>query len=444
MKKRGENRPEYAPYREMSRLLRRGEKVSLDPGSGEIRPGGCGRLLHYPRLLVYSGAGASHSWLWFADTFERLGLFDVGFADEFSVTGEEGLEGADAFFVSGGDTFAVAGALGEEGGRRMGAFVEKGGTYIGSCAGAYLPLRSSKAPLDRFNFVSARVTNLADRLPAPLQMADKLGTPYGCRFIFHPVRDEVRLSTTGTPPAYGCTEIMAPLYGGPPMEPYNGSIALAHYAGFTRRTRFLVDPDLADRTLTGRAAVLMSRHGDGRFFLFGPHMEHPEYPGANRLLADALLFGTAGRRRAGAAKGGERDPYKGPARSGGTDSALTELRRSVSNARIAAGSLERRSASWRIGAKVYEAEKVGAFLDPIWRRLGRDRWNGYHRDDAQWVDGMVEKGREVEALVKRLSAASAAGDDGDDLAAETFGRLRGLTSDFLSLYFQSKCRNFGL
>ncbi len=444
MKRRGENRPEYAPYREISRLLRRGEKVSLNPGTGEIRPGGKGRPLHYPRLRVYSGAGASHSWLWFAETLERLGFFDVGFAGETSVAGESGLEGADAFFVSGGDTFAVAGALGEKGGRSMGAFVEKGGTYIGSCAGAYLPLRSSKAPLDRFNFVSARVTNLADHLPEPLQMADKLGTPYGCRFIFHPVRDEVRLCTTGTPPAYGVAEIIAPLYGGPPMEPYDDSVTLAHYAGFTRRTLFLVDPELADRTLTERAAVLMRRHGEGRFFLFGPHVEHPGYPAANRLLADALLFGTAGSRRTGAAKDRERDPYKGPARGGCADTALADLRRSVSNARIAAMSLERRAMSWRIGAKIYEAEKVGAFLDPIWRRLSRDRWNGSYRDDDQGLDRMVEKGRGVEALVKRLSAASAAGDGSEDLAAETFGKLRDLASDFLSIYFQSKCRDFGL
>ena len=444
MKKRGENRPEYAPYREISRLLRRGEKVSLDPDTGEIRPGGRGRPLHYPRLLVYSGVGASHSWLWFAETFERLGWYDVCFTDESSVAGEKGLDGADAFFISGGDTFAVAGALGEEGGRNVGAFVEKGGIYIGSCAGAYLPLRSSKAPLDRFNFVSARVTNLADRLPEPLQMADKLGTPYGCRFIFHPVRDEVRLSTTGTPPAYGDAEIIAPLYGGPPMEPYDDSVALAHYAGFTRRTQFLVDPELADRTLVGRAAVLMRDHGCGRFFLFGPHVEHPGYPGANRLLADVILFGIAGGRRTGAAGDGESDPYKGSARGGGADSALAELRRSMSNARIAALSLERRSMSWRIGAKIYEAEKVGAFLDPIWRRLGRDRWNGSYRADEQGLDRVVEKGRGVEALVKRLSAASAAGDDSDDLAAETFGELRALATDFLTLYFQSRCRNYGL
>jgi len=438
MKRKEEDRAEYAPYREISLLLRRGEKVSLDSGTGELRPGGRGRLIHYPRLKVYSGAGASHSWLWFAETFERLGYYDVDFMDELSIVEGKGFEGADTFFVSGGDTFAVAGALGEQGGLRVGSFVEKGGTYIGSCAGAYLPLRSSKAPLDRFNFVTARVANLADKLPEPLQMADKLGSPYGCRFIFHPVRDEVRMRTTGTPPAYGDAEIIAPLYGGPPMDPYGDAVALAHYAGFTGRTEFLVDPEKADRTLVGRAAVLMKNYGDGRFFLFGPHVEHPGFPGANRLLADALLFGIAGGPRTDAVGNGEGGLPISPARSRGARSALGELRRSVSNARIAATALERRAMSWRIGAKIYDAQKVGAFLDPIWRRLGRDRWNGSGLGNKADMDRLVEKGRGVEALVKRLAAAAAAGDESEDLAAGTFKGLRALASEFLTLYFQSR------
>ena len=434
--------PELIHVRDVSEPLRLGETVFLDPETGETTRGGRGVRLRYPRLRVYTGTGASHSWLWFAETLERLGFYDVGFVDEGAITEGWGLAGADTLLISGGDTFAVARALGEAGSVRLADFVEGGGTYIGSCAGAYLPLRSSKPGLDRFNFVPARITNLADRLPEPLQLEEKLGTPYGCCYIYHAVREDVRIETTGIAPAYGGVELTAPLYGGPPMDPYEDTVALARYTGFTEKTRFLVDPDLAGRTILGRAAAVMREHGAGRFLLFGPHVEHPGYPRANRLLADAVFFGVA---LASREENRAREIHDGARLLASEESAraaVKALRRSVSNARIAATSLERRDLSWTIGAKVYEPGKVGAFLDPVWRRLGKKgaMRNGSPPARGPDLERLVGKGREAEALVKRLAVSAAAGEADDALAAETFRALKALASRFLSLYFQSRLR----
>ena len=100
-----------------------------------------------PVIGIYVGHGASHSWTWFADIFEKFGCYNVKFIDEADV--EKGLlTDCNVFFISGGDTFAIAEGLGKPGAEEIERFVINGGIYIGSCAGAYLPLRSSLKPLN--------------------------------------------------------------------------------------------------------------------------------------------------------------------------------------------------------------------------------------------------------------------------------------------------------
>ena len=126
----------------------------------------------WPDVGVYVGAGTSHSWTWFADIFERNGIVTVKFFDEGHFT-REWLNQIDVLLVSGGDTFAIAEGLGRNGAEQLEEFIASGGVYIGSCAGAYLPLKSSLPPLNQFNFVTSRITNLTRNLPAPRKMAEK-------------------------------------------------------------------------------------------------------------------------------------------------------------------------------------------------------------------------------------------------------------------------------
>ena len=143
------------------------------------------------RVGVYVGEGASHSWTWFVDLMEKYayGRLRLIEEDDFPRLAPE----QDVLLVSGGDTFAVARALEPPGARALEDFLQRGGLYIGSCAGAYLPLNSSKAPLNTFNFVKCRINNLTRDLPPVHQMPLKFSTKYGCDYIYHPVREDVRV-----------------------------------------------------------------------------------------------------------------------------------------------------------------------------------------------------------------------------------------------------------
>ena len=239
------------------------------------------------RVAVYAGSGASHSWTWFADLFEQSPAARTVFITEQDVAAGA-LAGYDVFFVSGGDTFAIAEGLGAPGAAQLERFVRDGGTYVGACAGAYLPLRSSLAPLSLFNFVTARIGNLARHAPAAMHMPEKCCTEYGCRYVVHPVRGEMLLRLHDRAAPDDPRNVTAPLYGGPAMQPSDDVEVLATYADFTAATEFLVDTAAARDMLIGAAAAVRKRLGAGSLYLFGPHFEHPAFPAANRLLMDVV------------------------------------------------------------------------------------------------------------------------------------------------------------
>ena len=192
------------------------------------------------------------------------------------------LSGVDVFFVSGGDTFAIAQGLGKTGADAIEKFVRCGGIYIGACAGAYLPLNSSLPPLNQFNFVATRIANLTKDLPEAVAKPEKFCTEYGCRYVYHPVRESVRLRLSGW--GRDGQYVEAPLYGGPALLPSDDAVVLAEYAGFTDSTEFLIDREIAGRALLGTAAAIKKDYGRGAFYLFGPHFEHPDFHEANSLL----------------------------------------------------------------------------------------------------------------------------------------------------------------
>ncbi|MDY6932045.1 MAG: BPL-N domain-containing protein, partial [Halobacteriota archaeon] len=148
-----------------------------------------------PRIGVYVGNGASHSWIWFVDSFERYGLYDMVFLTEDDISGSLG--DIDILAIGGGDTYTIAGSLGPDRLAKISDFIKEGGFYIGTCAGAYLPLKSSKDMLSWFNVVEARINNLAKTLPEPKRMKDKYCVSYGCDLIYHPVRGPLVVKMNG-------------------------------------------------------------------------------------------------------------------------------------------------------------------------------------------------------------------------------------------------------
>jgi len=383
----------------------------------------------WPEVGIYAGSGASHSWTWFADIFDRRGIYSVSFFDEVAIAAGA-LDAIDVFFISGGDTFAIAGGLGSTGAAKLEAFIRNGGVYIGSCAGAYLPLKSSLYPLNQFNLVTSRITNLTKNLPAPKQMAEKFCTEYGCQYVFHPAREEVRVHIIDGFSCAGKT-LVAPLYGGPVMTASDDIEVLAHYSGFTDRTECLVDREIAEQTLANNVAIARKHLGQGVIYLLGPHFEHPHYPEANSVIFEAMLDGYGEHRRR--LSGAEHD-----CRTAGrvTKKTIHTFKSEISNARIIALALERLPYTWLIGKKVYDPEKIRVFLESIWSRI--DVLNGAVCASEQEIERLLAAAQQVNQRLKILKKEPGAGEVSASVAEKLFYDLRDMAAGFLSLYFRIK------
>ncbi len=392
---------------------------------------------------IYTGMGTSHSWLWFVDIFERFGLLALRFLTERDIH-EQALDHVDVLAVSGGDTFAVAQGMGERGAKELARFIRRGGLYIGSCAGAYLPLVSSKQHLNYFNFVPVKIGNLTKILPKAKQIPEKFCTPYGCSFVFHPVREEVRVRLNGCEPFdRGAGPVLAPLYGGPSLVVNGGSSEiLAFYEGFTNKTVFLADRDIAHDTIIGKAAVVREKMGDGHLYLFGPHFEHPAYPEANQLVADVIAFETgAGRDVTGQSLKDDAKTIKGTE----ARQLLRNIKRELSNSRIVSIGLEMLPVRWMIGKKLYDPVKIRFFIESLWQRLLKlEKWDVLALPGGSDPRKLVVHASDVTLLSRAIKKRIDNGVDSTDLARQIFGRLNIVSTLFLEIYFKSKLLNGGI
>jgi glutamine amidotransferase-like uncharacterized protein len=419
-----------------SRLVQ-GERVFFSQigkdGTTPSLPKDRDRVLRYPKIGIYTGKGASHSWLWFVDLFDRFGFYDIELVSENDIRAGS-LRYVNVLAMSGGDTFAVAEGLGERGAEKLESFIRGGGLYVGSCAGAYLPLYSSKRHLNLFNFVDAKIANIAPSVPKARTSNEKFCTPYGCAFIFHPVRESVRLATNGFIPFKGVESLLAPLYGGPPMVASNPSQIVATYSDFTEKTLFLVDKEVARETLLGKAAVIRKQMGAGHLYLFGPHFEHPHFPVANRLLLNAIYWD------AQEPPLSEEGAHKEQALLGCEDMKvlLRDIKREISNSRIVAAGLETLPVRWKIGNKIYEPEKIRVFIDAIWQRikvLERSNRLEILRGEGESI---LQGASEVTLLLRDVKRGIDAGIDTIGWAKRVFELLNRNCTTFLEMYFRTK------
>ena len=231
-------------------------------------------------VVVYAGTGSSHSWTWLADLFETQGITDVRFADTAAFT-EQLTDEAKTVIISGGDGFRIASAIGPHGFSHLKGFIHRGGTYVGMCAGAYLPLPSSIDPFDKFNLSTTKIENIDCELRSSEEGSPRKAVRYGNCLIIHPVRGEVELEA-------GQAILRAPLYGGPVFKEPTADEVLARYRSLTDDTELQVDRLRADSMVVGKPAVIRTRHGHGELLLLGPHLEHPRYPDANSLFVKLI------------------------------------------------------------------------------------------------------------------------------------------------------------
>jgi hypothetical protein len=347
---------------------------------------------------------------------------------------ENGLESLDVLAMSGGDTFAIAETLGPKGAQKLKAFISDGGLYLGSCAGAYLPLNSSKEHLNHFNFVPAKITNLTKTLPEAHGMKEKFCTCYGCSFIFHPVREAVEVTTSGLPPFGASTTLTAPLYGGPPMTVTNPASVMATYTAFTDKTLFLVDQKLAENTLLGNAAVIRGKMGHGHLHLYGPHFEHPHFGEANLFLADAMMRDLPNQIAPAA------NPEDGMNILSGSlkQRFIRDFKRELSNSRIVAAGLEMLPLRWTIGNKVYEAGKIRVFLEAVWQRM-----RSFEKTDPILIrtgqDGLsIQTALRITESLREIKRGWDSKKDTLETARALFGFLNKTSALFLEIYFRSK------
>jgi len=391
-------------------------------------------FLSSPPIGIYAGSGASHSWLWFVEILDRMCFYDVHFVDEKDIR-SNALDPLAVLLMSGGDTFAIAEGLGAEGSDKLRSFIEEGGLYIGTCAGAYLPLRSSMEFLNHFNFINVKISNISRRLSEPERdLLEKVAcSSYGCDFIFHVVREDVVLEMVNGHQVDGEKEVIAPLYGGPSMLPSEDIEPIATYKGFTKKTKFLVERELAQKTLIGNIAVAKKSIGKGHLYIFGPHFEHPHYPTCNLFLAKIIC-----EKQNGGLRPTQKDLYGNPVKGETLRSILRDLKREVSNSRIAASGMSDFTISWLIGNKYYEPEKIQVFLEVLWKSLTYLESGGDVAIDLQDSDGMVNRLKGITDILRKMKKGIDRGEDMNDLAEDLFPNLKKVTSDFLTVYFNRK------
>lgn len=291
------------------------------------------------KIAVYIGKGASHSWIWLVDTLDKYGFRNIQFVSDVSNVK------ADVLVVSGGDPFAIFSFLGHTGVSEIKRFIEKGGTYLGICAGTYFALQFHDNPYPWLNMVQGEISNFSVNPPPNVRMPHKYTVSYRNGVVFHPVREEVLLT-------YCNTVLKAPLYGGPGIIAADAE-PLAWYKGFTKKTLFLCDKKAAADTLLETSALLSKRYKKGHLLLFGPHFEHPSYPEANKELIKMLSQITPH---------GYPFEYTGEPVTGDTKRIWTKsLKRWISNGRLAAFGLE--NYHWKIGEKIYDPERLAYFFE---------------------------------------------------------------------------------
>lgn len=432
-KRKIKENPIFEKYRGINRALGAGERIYLDTStecSGDrysTLKQDSTRLLHTPGLAVYVGAGASHSWLWFVDMLENLGFSDIIFLSEENIVPD--LEDRDALLVSGGETFALAHGLGDKGKRAINSLLKRGGLYFGSCAGACMMMRSTTEPLGLFDIVNIKIANIVDELPEQIKPSNKFSSPYGCAFVFHPVREEVVLESAGNAPLYLKGPFVAPLYGGPPMEESHEVTILAKYHSFNEKTDYLAAPEKAEEILLGKTAICMKRHEEGHIILSGPHLEHPSFHEANSMIADSIFYSLA--------KGHNGDKRRESACALNIN-LLRDIKREISNLRITALGLEHSAISWLIGRKYYEPEKIRTYAEALWQRillLEKEYSENKFTADIALLESSLENSRKALESIRLLKNQVNENVPSDSTATELFNALRPLSKDFFTYYF---------
>jgi hypothetical protein len=172
--------------------------------------------------------------------------------------------------------------------------------------------------------------------------------------------------------------------------------------------------------------------------LLGPHFEHPWFPEGNDIIhqwiewhahPDRPAVDVEKKKKAGKRKSRVCKEVLSP-------QVQKDFKREMSNMRIRALAMTRQSVHWRIGAKVYEPEKILHFVDAIWKRLTGTSASNSPTASKPLQDALIEQAVECNALLKTLTSKVDSQEDSEELAGEMFASLRRLVVGFLGVYFE--------
>jgi hypothetical protein len=227
--------------------------------------------------------------------------------------------------------------------------------------------------------------------------------------------------------------MVAPLFGGPSMLPSEDIEPIALYKGFTKKTKFLVEEELAQKTLIGNIAVAKKSMGKGHLYIFGPHFEHPHYPTCNLFLAEIIRSHPSGRPHAI-----QKDFLGNPVKREALRNLLRDFKRELSNSRIMVSGMNDFSLNWLIGNKYYEPGKFQLFLEAVWRRL-KYLETGKEADLGR-IDPneMISLLKGMTHILRKMKKGIDRGEATNGLAEDLFPNLKKVASDFLTIYFRTK------
>src|SRR5690625_855269 len=214
------------------------------------------------------------------------------------------LDSLDVLVVPGGGATATAGMLGplgERGATAIRDWVERGGTYVGSCAGSVLPLSLAGQAAEAnpiagcMNMVGARLANSGDAILGGLA-SPGVGTIRVRLAPDHPFTEEL-------PETIEIVHYNGPLFELPGSDgqveafawPESATASFTHAeeflpTGSPQEGGFVLEACIA----AGAATGLVARHGQGSVVLFGSHPEFGLGPiglgwgHSSRLLVNAL------------------------------------------------------------------------------------------------------------------------------------------------------------
>ncbi|HVO77977.1 MAG TPA: hypothetical protein VMS79_03825 [Methanomassiliicoccales archaeon] len=356
-----------------------------------------------PTIYEFTGEGASPSWLWLADSMERLGVLGMHFGDF-----QDDIPGADAIVISGGDVGKISRGIGDSAFSSLLGFVKNGGTYVGLCAGAYLPLHSIHSTSSTFGTIEAPIVNIAETA-AIKSLPDRYKFRCGDRRVYQIARGPVRLHTRNG-------DIVARMIRGPIWRRLPEELSLATYTRLEDKAERYASEDLIESVLPGNTAAISAPVGKGRLLLFGPHPEHPDYPEANAWLLGLMP-------RARVVRPEERLELTEPPEG---------AKRAMSLARDSLAKLS--GTEWTIGERVWNAESATHYLDAM-----RARMSFLERSDAGVPSETMEQLEHALSAMKSLQANLS-----DAIEANVmFLSLSRASSAFLNHYFEILRRRSG-